>query len=137
MSAPGSVSDLEGGHMTQTRSRIAAALAMLLGVVMIGGGAAKLAGVPSQVVAFTGWGLPGWFRALVGTFEVVGGILLIVAATRPIGSLILSTIMVGALWAHAANLEWPHLVPVGVLLTLFVTIFRINRGQALRLLGGP
>ena len=123
--------------MTQTRARIVSALAMVLGVVMIGGGATKLAAVPSQVVAFTGWGLPAWFRALVGTFEVLGGLLLIVSATRPAGSVILSTIMVGALWAHAANGEWPHLVPVAILLSLFLAIFRVNRAQARRLLGGP
>jgi len=122
--------------MTQTRSRLVSALSMLLGVVMVGGGAVKLAAVPSQVVAFAGWGLPAWFRALVGTFEILGGILLVVSATRPAGSLILSTIMVGALWAHAANGEWPHLVPVAVLLTVFLTIFRVNRAQARRLLGG-
>ena len=121
--------------MTRTRIRLVSALTMLLGLVMIGGGAVKVAGVPSQVVAFTGWGLPGWFRALVGTFEVLGGILLIVSATRPAGSLILSTIMVGALWAHAANGEWSHLVPVAILLSLLLTIFRVNRPQALRLLG--
>ena len=122
--------------MTHTRSRAVAGLATLLGVVMIGGGAVKLMAVPSQVAAFTGWGLPAWFRGLVGTFEILGGVLLIVSATRPVGSLILSTIMVGALWAHAANGEWPHLVPVVILLTLFLTIFRVNRPEALRLLGG-
>jgi uncharacterized membrane protein YphA (DoxX/SURF4 family) len=122
--------------MTQTRSRTVAALATLLGGIMIGGGAVKLMAVPSQVAAFNGRGLPAWFRALVGTFEILGGILLIVSATRPVGSLILSTIMVGALWAHAANGEWPHLVPVAILLTLFLTIFHVNRPQALRLLGG-
>jgi uncharacterized membrane protein YphA (DoxX/SURF4 family) len=121
--------------MTQTRNRVVSALAVLLGVVMIGGGAVKLAGVPSQVAAFTAWGLPGWFRALVGTFEILGGLLLVVPATIPAGSVILSTIMVGALWAHVANGEWPHLVPVAILLTLFLTIFRVNRVQALRLLG--
>ena len=118
-----------------TRSRVVSVLAVLLGIVMIGGGAVKLAGASSQVAAFTAWGLPGWFRALVGTFEVIGGILLIFPASTPAGSAILSTIMVGALWAHAANGEWPHLVPVAILLTLFLTIFRANRTQAQRLLG--
>jgi putative oxidoreductase len=125
----------EEGNMAQTRNRVVSALAVLLGVVMIGGGAVKLAGVQSQVVAFTAWGLPGWFRALVGTFEILGGLLLIVPATIPAGSVILSTIMVGAVWAHIANGEWPHVVPVAILLTLFLTIFRFNRAQALRLLG--
>jgi len=122
--------------MTQSRSRIIPTLAGLLGVAMIAGGTMKLIGQAGQVTAFAGWGLPAWFRALVGTFEVLGGILLIVPATTPVGSLILSTIMVGALWAHAANGEWPRLVPVMVMLTLFLSIFRRNRARAVQLLGG-
>jgi uncharacterized membrane protein YphA (DoxX/SURF4 family) len=122
--------------MSQSRSRIFAVLGALLGVAMIGGGAMKLIGQPGQVAAFAAWGLPGWFRALVGTFEVLGGVLLIIPTTTPAGSLILSTIMVGALWAHTANGEWPHLIPVLVLLTLFLTIFRRNRARAVQLLGG-
>ena len=122
--------------MTQSRLRIMPVLAGLVGVAMIGGGAMKLIGQAGQVTAFAGWGLPAWFRALVGTFEVLGGILLIVPATTPVGSVILSTIMVGALWTHAAHGEWPHLVPVMVILILLLTIFRSQRGRAVRLLGG-
>ncbi len=122
--------------MTKTSSRIFPALSALLGVVMIGGGTMKLVGQAAQVAAFTTWGLPAWFRALVGTFEVLGGALLVVPMTTPAGSLILATIMVGAFWAHAANGEWPQLVPVSVLLTLFLAIFRRNRGRAVQQLGG-
>jgi hypothetical protein len=50
--------------------------------------------------------------------------------------LILSTIMVGAAWVHATYREWPHEVPVIVLLILFLTIFRLDRPQGLRLPGG-
>jgi uncharacterized membrane protein YphA (DoxX/SURF4 family) len=122
--------------MTQSRGRIMPVLAGLLGVAMIGGGATKLISQAGQVAAFAGWGLPAWFRALVGTFEVLGGVLLIVPATTPVGSLILSTIMVGAVWVHAVHGEWPHLVPAMVVLTLLLTIFRGNRDRAVRLLGG-
>jgi uncharacterized membrane protein YphA (DoxX/SURF4 family) len=122
--------------MNQTRKRAVRVLATLLGIAMIGGGAMKLIGQPSQVAAFAAWGLPTWFRALVGTFEVLGGSLLIVPATTPAGSLILSTIMVGAAWAHAAYREWPHELPVIVLLMLFLTIFRLDRSHDLRLTGG-
>ena len=122
--------------MTQSRRRVVPILAALLGLAMIAGGSLKVVGESHQIAAFAGWGLPPWFRALVGTFEVLGGILLTVPATTPVGSLILSTIMVGALWAHAANSEWPQLAPVSVLLTLFLVIFRSNRSRALRRLGG-
>jgi uncharacterized membrane protein YphA (DoxX/SURF4 family) len=122
--------------MTQSRRRIVGVLSVLLGLAMIGGGVMKLAGQSGQVAAFNAIGLPTWFRVLVGTFEVLGGVLVIVPTTTPAGSLILSTILVGALWAHLANGEWSHAVPVVLLLTLFLAIFRVNRGRAVQLLGG-
>lgn len=117
-------------------SRLVAVLAAVLGVVMVVGGAAKLAGEAHQVAGFVAWGLPPWFRALVGTFEVLGGILLILPPTIPIGSLILSTVMVGAIWTHAAYGQWLQLVPVTVLLVLFLMIFRRNWSRTIRLMGG-
>jgi len=122
--------------MTEFRGRVFMGIAVLLGIVMIGGGAAKLLGQSGQIAAFARWGLPPWFRALVGTFEVVGGIGLVLPASRPAGSIILATIMVGALWAHAANGEYPDLIPAAVLLALFLAIFQRNRTRAIQLLGG-
>ena len=121
--------------MARSTSRGVGILAAVLGIVMIGSGVSKLAGESHQVAMFAQVGLPSWFLALVGTFEVIGGILLAAPPSTPAGSLILSTIMVGALWAHAANGEWAELIPVSVLLTLFLLIFRGNRSRAIRLLG--
>jgi uncharacterized membrane protein YphA (DoxX/SURF4 family) len=118
------------------RNRIAMLGATILGLAMVGSGAAKLAGQSTQVTAFVALGLPVWFRALVGTFEVLGGVLVIVPMTAPVGSLIISTILVGAFWAHAAHDEWSHAVIVAVLLTLFLLVFRTSRHRAIRLLGG-
>jgi uncharacterized membrane protein YphA (DoxX/SURF4 family) len=113
-----------------------AILAPLLGVLMIGGGVMKLAGQSVQVAAFAALELPAWFRALVGTFEVIGGTLLAIPPSRPVGSLILSTIMVGALWAHTATAEWGPMVLVAILLALFLEIFRRDRARAVQLLEG-
>ena len=120
--------------MAQSTSRGIGILAAVLGIVMIGGGVSKLAGESHQVAMFAQVGLPSWFLALVGTFEVIGGILLAVPPSTPAGSVILSTIMVGALWAHAAKGEWAELIPVSVLLALFLLIFRRNRSRAIQLL---
>jgi uncharacterized membrane protein YphA (DoxX/SURF4 family) len=120
--------------MAQSNSRGIGILAVMLGVMLIGSGLSKLGGESHQVVMFAQIGLPHWFLALVGTFEVIGGILLAAPASRPAGSLILSTIMIGALWAHAAQGEWTNLVPVSVLLVLLLLIFQRNRTQAIRLL---
>ena len=121
--------------MAQSTSRGVGILAAVLGIVMIGSGVSKLAGESHQVAMFAQVGLPSWFLALVGTFEVIGGILLAAPPSTPAGSLILSTIMVGALWAHAAKGEWTELIPVSVLLALFLLIFQRNRSRAVRLLG--
>jgi uncharacterized membrane protein YphA (DoxX/SURF4 family) len=116
--------------------RFVAVLTPVLGAVMILSGAAKLAGEAHAVAGFATWGLPTWFLALVGTFEVLGGLFLLLPATTPIGSLILSTVMVGAVWVHVAYREWPHLLTVSVLLGLFLAIFRRNQSRAIRLMGG-
>jgi uncharacterized membrane protein YphA (DoxX/SURF4 family) len=117
-------------------SRIVRVLAPTLGLVLCGSGLGKLASQAAQVSHFVGWGLPHWFLLLVGTFEVLGGILLVVPMLRPVGSLVLSTIMVGALWTHAAHAEWLEAVPVVIVLTLLLYLLRETRSRAVRLLGG-
>ena len=121
--------------MAESTSRGIGILAAALGVVMIGSGVSKLAGESHQVAMFAQVGLPSWFLALVGTFEVIGGILLAAPPSTPAGSLILSTIMVGALWTHAAQGEWINLAPVSVLLALLLLIFQRTRSRAIQLLG--
>jgi uncharacterized membrane protein YphA (DoxX/SURF4 family) len=111
-------------------------VAMMLGLVMAASGVMKLVGESHQVAMFASVGLPNWFLALVGTFEVIGGILLVVPMTTPVGSLILSTIMVGALWTHAAQREWVKGLPVSILLAMFLIIFRRNSWRSVKLLGG-
>lgn len=98
--------------MAQSTSRGIGILAAVLGIVMIGGGVSKLAGESHQVAMLAQIGLPSGFLALVGT------------------------IMVGALWAHAAKGEWAELIPVSVLLAPFLPVFQRNRSRAIRLLGG-
>ncbi len=122
--------------MRSWQSRIWKAVSVLLGLVMMGGGMAKLVGPASIVESFVKWGLPGWFRILVGTFELIGGVLLALPVTIPIGGVILATIMVGAMWTHAANGEWPQTLPAGVLLVLFLAILARSRTRAIHLLGG-
>jgi uncharacterized membrane protein YphA (DoxX/SURF4 family) len=122
--------------MAKSANRTMSVVATVLGLMMAVSGLTKLTGESHQVAMFAMVGLPNWFLALVGTFEVIGGILMLVPAATPIGSLILSTIMVGALWTHAAHGEWINLLPVGVLLTLFLLIFRRNQSRAAQLLGG-
>ena len=122
--------------MRSWQPRIWRGVSVLLGVAMIAGGVTKLVGPAPIVASFARWGLPAWFRLLVGTFEVIGGVLLALPATIPIGGVILATIMVGALWTHAANGEWTQTAPSGLMLLLFLAILTRNRARAIQLLGG-
>ena len=62
--------------MASWQPRIWRGVSVLLGVAMIAGGTAKLVGPAPIVESFVKWGLPDWFRVLVGTFELIGGVLL-------------------------------------------------------------
>lgn len=100
---------------------------------MVGSGTVKF--FPAvQATMVAEFGLPGWFCVLVGTFEMIGGLLLAFPPTSPAGSFVLSTIMVGALWAHLAHREWAHVPVVLLLLMLFLAVFYSNRGRVVRFL---
>lgn len=71
--------------MASSGSRTMSVVAMVLGVVMSISGTTKLIGESHQVAMFTLVGLPHWFLMLAGTFEVIGGMLLLVPTTTPIG----------------------------------------------------
>ena len=119
-----------------SRNRSTALVAAALGLMMVAAGVTKLVGESHQVEGFMMWELPPWFRMLVGTFEVVGGTLLAVPKTTPVGSLILSTIMVGAVWTHIVYGQWLRLVGPLALLILFLLVFRRTLAQAVQLLTG-
>lgn len=122
--------------MAHARFQLVRYLAGFLGIVILGGGVLKVVGQTSQVAAFSDLGLPAWFRLLVGTFEIAGGVLMITPSTTPAGSLVLSTILVGAVWAHIANRQWLELIPAAALLPLLLLVFYVTRGRAIELLGG-
>jgi len=119
-----------------SRSRYTALIAAALGLMMVGAGISKLVGESHQVEGFIMWELPAWFRMLVGTFEVIGGVMLALPATTPLGSLVLSTIMVGAIWTHIVYAQWLRLVAPLALLIVFLLLFRRTSARVVRLLAG-
>lgn len=123
-------------NTSTSEGRAARIVASVLGTILAAGGISKLLGEPHQVAHFAAWGLPHWFLLLVGTFEILGGTLLVVPQTTPVGSLVLGTIMVGALWTHVSHAEWPDTLPVLVVLALLAFVFRRSQARVIRLLGG-
>jgi putative oxidoreductase len=87
-----------------------------------------MAGVPKVIGTGTLWlqasamhGFPGWIRVLVGTFEVVGGVALLVPTLASYGALGLGILMVPAAITQAMSGEPGVYVPI-LLLALLVAV---------------
>ena len=73
---------------------------VLLAVVMISAGLAKLTSVDSMVRMFQEIGLGQWLRVLVGALEVVAGVLMFSSVYSGIGAALILMTMAGALLTH-------------------------------------
>lgn len=89
-------------------TRAVTVLAFLLAVSFFVGGITKYAPGetffgPPYSEKFVEWGYPSWFRFIVGTGELIGGVLLLVPRFRFIGCVLLSLILEGATVTHIVN----------------------------------
>lgn len=103
---------------------------VLLGIAMVGAGAAKLAGQDSQVEDFERFGYPQWFRVVTGVLELFAGLGLFAAIllTNPFavaGAALAAVVLSGAIATHIrAGDPLPNIVPAVVLWSLaIVTIW--------------
>jgi uncharacterized membrane protein YphA (DoxX/SURF4 family) len=81
-------------------SRASSIVAIALGVIFLATSAVKLFGLDQAVALFTAFGLPQWSRVAAGLVELVGAVLVVLPATRPLGGLVLCAAMAGAVLAH-------------------------------------
>lgn len=101
---------------------------ILLGVMFVVAGGAKLMGQPSQVQHFAQWGYPLWFLYLTGIIEVGGGILLFIPKAQFYGIAVLSLTMVGAALTHVKAGEMEALpVPVVLLCLLLMLAWTMQK----------
>ncbi len=85
----------------------------------------KFAG--AQTAMFEGWGYAAWFATVIGVFELLGAIgLLILRLTRP-AIYGLTGIMIGAAYTHLANGEAPQLVRPLIFTALLWSIWWLRR----------
>jgi len=84
-------------------------------------GVTKLAGMQMHVVAFAHWGYAPWFMYVVGAWEVVGAILLVIPKTSTFAAALMAVNMAGAVYTTAIRVNEPNtaIVP-GVLFVLLV-----------------
>lgn len=78
-------------------------VSVVLTIVFLGAGAAKLAGADTYVQTFAGWGYPQWSRLLIGALEILFAIALWIPRARAIGGIGLSILMLGAIVSYARH----------------------------------
>ena len=105
-------------------------LRVVLALVFLAAGGAKLAGAEMMVGTFQAIGLGEWFRYLTGALEVGAAILLWAPGRQLLASAVLLATMVGAVLAHLFILG-PSLVPALVLGILCATVAYHYKEQSL------
>jgi len=110
-------------------------LQILVALIFLAAGGAKLAGMERMVTIFDDIGIGQWFRYLTGGLEVIGGIVVLVPRLAVAAALVLACIMVGAVFTHLAVIGGSPL-PALVLLVLTVAIVWLHltpaKGQRAR-----
>jgi uncharacterized membrane protein YphA (DoxX/SURF4 family) len=106
----------------------------LLGLVFLGAGISKLAGLKMHVDNFKQWNLPQWFRIVTGLVELVGAAALIVGYWEPswaaaAGLWLGATMLVGTLVHVRAKDSVQQTFPAIVLFLLPVVLFLIRMGE--------
>jgi len=91
--------------------------AIFLAVAFVFVGMSKLAGASAVRWAerLAHWGYPAYARSVIGVFEVLGGLGVLIPSWRRAAAAILVALMIGALCTHAVQGEFPRLVPPLVL----------------------
>jgi len=88
---------------------------VLLALVFLGAGAAKLAGDPVMVTMFDLIGAGQWLRYLVGALEVAGAIGVLVPRLSALAATGLVLLMTGAVVTNLTVLDAPPWSPLGLL----------------------
>ena len=107
---------------------------ILLAIVFLAAGGAKLAGAEMMVQTYEQIGVGQWFRYLTGIIEVGSAVLLFVPGMTAIAAGLLFCTMIGATIAHLF-LIGGSAVPALVLLVLSGITLYLNRQQLHRFLG--
>lgn len=103
--------------MSRFRTIAAWGGAIFLAVAFVYVGVAKLTGASATRWAglFAHWGYPASARYVVGVFETLAGVGVLIPPWRRAASLMLCAIMTGALCTHVVNAEFPRMIPPLVL----------------------
>jgi uncharacterized membrane protein YphA (DoxX/SURF4 family) len=79
-------------------------LQVLIGLMFVAAGAAKLAGADVMVRQFEAIGLGQWFRPVAGGMEILGGLSLLVPRVAVLGAILLASVILGSTGAMIGHL---------------------------------
>jgi putative oxidoreductase len=119
---------------SSVRNVIAWILQVLLAALFIYSGGHKLMDLAGTTKMFESMGMPGWFAALVGGAELLGGIGLLVPRTVRPAAIGLIVVMLGAVFMHATKIPGGLAkgVPAIVSLLLLVVVLVLRSRTAAR-----
>ena len=120
------------------KNKILFVLCLLTGLMFINAGLNKFfqympmpKDMPDKMVrVMTAFAEIGWVMPLVGTFEVIGGVLLIIPRTRALGAIVLVPILTGILLANI-NMSPSGLPIVFALIAILAWVIIENRAKYL------
>jgi uncharacterized membrane protein YphA (DoxX/SURF4 family) len=99
---------------------------IVVALILLMAGGAKLAGVEEVHQSFSVLGLPGWFGYFIGFCEIAGAIGLFINALSALAAAGISIIMLGAIYFHVMYTPIADSIPSVIILVLSIIIF-INK----------
>ena len=97
-------------------------LSWLLAVVFFGAGIVNAAGSAAIKDGFVRWGYPAWWCRVTGGLEMVTALLIAVPATRLVGVILGTLIVVVAVATVVRHRDLSHLAPLGVFAALLILV---------------
>jgi hypothetical protein len=105
-----------------TRSRLLFVLRVVLAAVLLRAGIAKYAGAAAQIDTFDQVGIGQWFRYVIGTIEIAGGVGLLITPIAGLAALAAGSVLVGAVAMEAFVLDDGNPVTPAILLALLAVV---------------
>ena len=104
----------------------------LIVLVLLAGGAAKLAGVPELHESFNILGLPAWFGYFIGACEIAGAVGLFIRPLCAIAAAGIAIIMAGGVYFHVMYTPVAEGMPALVVLILSIFVLLKTKSQILK-----
>jgi len=111
---------------SKTRERTLWTLQIVAALFFLTASASKFAGAEYNIQVFDKVGLGQWFRYFTAVMELSGAILIVVPRRAALGALVLSVVMVGALYADLALIGGTG-IPALVALVVTSTVLWFRR----------